>query len=850
MKKTKRILSIFLAVLLLTLSVPLAFAEGDDCQQSNMRHYDEGGRSSTINGEPYICIEHWECEDCWRRFADSAATQELTWEQVYSIPCPHNNMRHYDEGGRSSTINGEPCICIEHWECEDCHTCFSDAAATQELTWEQVYIPCPHSNMRHYDEGDRSSFYNGNYYLCIEHWWCEDCYTYFSDAAATQELTWEQVYTIPCLHNSLKHYEEGKRSDYNGYLNVEFWQCEDCHAYFNDAAATQELTYDQIYTIPCPHARLYYERSVAPKCGENGSVAHWYCRDCHLYFADAEATQVLTYDEVYSVAPEYEEHEYLYDLSFEESADRCWLSLGLMGLEIQYYYGVDEPSIDRQNGTITGLDFEGGYTEFTFSFKYCAHCGAYVEAHYVVKDQNGNIVSEYQDVFGMSTDDGMMYLHQPGPVENDLVGYTEMPTSSDGLAYGGEYFDLDAFLQDAFQDAFDEADFESEEEAEEEAAILNITKAYIATAKVYFNADKSSCKMVLSDDFIIDDYILSELDIDVADYIKTNTDICAHVWDDGVVTTPATCTQAGVKTFTCTLCGDTKTQVILATGHNWNNGVVTTNATCTEAGVKTFTCTNCGNTKTQNIPATGHSWDAGVVTKEATCTQAGVKTFTCTNCGSTRTQNIPVTAHSWDEGMVTKVATDTETGICTYTCTKCGTTRTEVIPKLAPTELLEEIGQKQSLEDTSDDGTVYFDESANLPADTVFDFEVLEKTDWYEIFDLKLTSGGEEVEPDTPVWVRIPVPAGWEPEGITVWHGWEQLPSFVENGYIYFYTSHFSEFQFKYEEQNQDDNPTTPTTPDATANACKWCGKVHEGFFQKIIAFFHNILARIFGARY
>ena len=38
----------------------------------------------------------------------------------------------------------------------------------------------------------------------------------------------------------------------------------------------------------------------------------------------------------------------------------------------------------------------------------------------------------------------------------------------------------------------------------------------------------------------------------------------------------------------------------------------------------------------------------------------------------------------------------------------------------------------------------------------------------------------------------------------------------IENGYIYFYTSHFSEFQFKYQEQTNDDNPTAPTAPAAT----------------------------------
>ena len=44
--------------------------------------------------------------------------------------------------------------------------------------------------------------------------------------------------------------------------------------------------------------------------------------------------------------------------------------------------------------------------------------------------------------------------------------------------------------------------------------------------------------------------------------------------------------------------------------------------------------------------------------------------------------------------------------------------------------------------------------------------------------------------------------------------------------------------------------PTEPEKPQRDPNACKWCGKVHNGFFQKIVGFFHSILAAILGARY
>ena len=44
-------------------------------------------------------------------------------------------------------------------------------------------------------------------------------------------------------------------------------------------------------------------------------------------------------------------------------------------------------------------------------------------------------------------------------------------------------------------------------------------------------------------------------------------DGCTHVWNDGEITTAATCTQDGVKTFTCTLCGETRTEVVGSSGH-------------------------------------------------------------------------------------------------------------------------------------------------------------------------------------------------------------------------------------------------------------------------------------------
>ncbi len=249
---------------------------------------------------------------------------------------------------------------------------------------------------------------------------------------------------------------------------------------------------------------------------------------------------------------------------------------------------------------------------------------------------------------------------------------------------------------------------------------------------------------------------------------KSEAEACA--WNEGTVTTEATCGADGVKEFTCTVCGRKRTETLPATDEHklsytfddetdthsgvcevcsyktdvenctWNEGEVTTEATCSATGVKVYTCTVCGGTKTETIPATGkhnisytydaetgtHSgtcsvcsyetdvencaWNEGTVTEESTCGKDGVKVYTCTECDGTKTEVIPATGkhdisytydaetgtHSgtcsvcsyetdvencaWNEGTVTIEATCGADGVKACTCTVCGGEKTEVIP--------------------------------------------------------------------------------------------------------------------------------------------------------------------------
>lgn len=157
-----------------------------------------------------------------------------------------------------------------------------------------------------------------------------------------------------------------------------------------------------------------------------------------------------------------------------------------------------------------------------------------------------------------------------------------------------------------------------------------------------------------------------------------------HTWDNGTVTTEPTENEPGVRTFTCAVCGATKTAPIPATGAHDYQFTRTVAPTCTAGGYDLYTCSGCGATEKRNpTDALGHKWDSGKVTTEPTETAPGVRTYTCTVCGEVKTEVIPATGahtHKWDAGKVTTAPTATTPGVRTYTCTICGLTKEEVIP--------------------------------------------------------------------------------------------------------------------------------------------------------------------------
>ena len=164
-------------------------------------------------------------------------------------------------------------------------------------------------------------------------------------------------------------------------------------------------------------------------------------------------------------------------------------------------------------------------------------------------------------------------------------------------------------------------------------------------------------------------------------YVDTYTDPLGHdLKDDAAVA--ATCTTAGTTAGKhCTRC-DYKEgmETIAALGHAWDEGKVTKQPTETETGVKTFTCTRCGETRTETMPVIPHVHSYKDVVTAPTCTEKGYTTHTCA-CGDSYVDTYTdALGHAWDEGEVTKEATETTQGSMTYTCTRCPATKRDILP--------------------------------------------------------------------------------------------------------------------------------------------------------------------------
>ncbi|MBE5956492.1 MAG: hypothetical protein E7253_08570 [Lachnospiraceae bacterium] len=278
------------------------------------------------------------------------------------------------------------------------------------------------------------------------------------------------------------------------------------------------------------------------------------------------------------------------------------------------------------------------------------------------------------DYTGWSTYEGIPYYHVTIPANATEV-YVTHPFSEDPFAdtgYGSAYgyaAETEGWTGSGMQFEFTEA---------EDGYTITLPLSTMVDTDGDWSADTEGSFVADEDGYAAyavaverNDY--SPICFFTFEYAALEEGEHVHIYDDGVITTEPTCTEPGVKTFTCSGCtegteGHTKTEEVTKLGHSYDEGVVTIEPTCTEQGVKTFTCSICtegteGHTYTEKVTELGHSYDEGVVTTEPTCTEPGVKTYTCNVCteeteGHTKTEKVDALGHSRDENRKCTVCGD------------------------------------------------------------------------------------------------------------------------------------------------------------------------------------------------
>ncbi|MBR2336580.1 MAG: metallophosphoesterase [Clostridia bacterium] len=167
-------------------SVSASIESVSDSQESEIPH--EHGLVF-LNEEPATCSKagRRECYFCWNckgYFADEDALIELTEEDL-AIP----KISHVPEKQESVDPTCYEAGVIEHWVCTECNARFMDAECTERVNLSDVEIPnLPHDTV--FNEGYPIDGENDG---MIDHWKCNNCGKYFTDAECTVEITPEET---------------------------------------------------------------------------------------------------------------------------------------------------------------------------------------------------------------------------------------------------------------------------------------------------------------------------------------------------------------------------------------------------------------------------------------------------------------------------------------------------------------------------------------------------------------------------------------------------------------------------------------------------------------------------------
>ena len=241
-------------------------------------HVAELGATCTQEGH----IEYWQCSRCNLIWSDSGLTDLIASSQTV-IPSLGHDLMHVAAIEASCTSTGN----TEHWICNTCGRYFSDAGAQHGITAASTVTPVKgHTAGIHVAAKSASCTEDGN----IEYWECSECGTLFSDSQCSNSVSASDVILGAIGHRSEHHDAVAATCTSSG--NIEYWKCLRCGKLFSNSSLTCEITLAQTVVAPLPHSLVHYNY-VSATCTEDGSVEHWHCSVCGNDYADSNASVLL-----------------------------------------------------------------------------------------------------------------------------------------------------------------------------------------------------------------------------------------------------------------------------------------------------------------------------------------------------------------------------------------------------------------------------------------------------------------------------------------------------------------------------------------------------------------------------
>lgn len=229
---------------------------------------------------------YWECLGCGGIFADAAATTEVSRDELGIAPAGHDLV----------PVQEVPSTCAApgtaaHWICEGCGTLFGDEKAERAVAADELALPLAAHDLEYVPEVPSTCVQPGT----TEHWHCSVCGGRFVDESGAQAVKLDEL-ALPLGAHALEAVEEVPASCTEPGTAAH-WACALCGKLFADEAGNAEVTAENLATALAPHA-LAAVAEVPATCEEAGVAAHWRCASCGGLFKDEEGTQAVSIDDL------------------------------------------------------------------------------------------------------------------------------------------------------------------------------------------------------------------------------------------------------------------------------------------------------------------------------------------------------------------------------------------------------------------------------------------------------------------------------------------------------------------------------------------------------------------------